>query len=376
MDQSNEREAPAPNMPTLRSQGEFFMTGIVPTSAQPEGSVCSICTEHLAEDVAQIIGACGHMFHAVCLLTWLSGTGRQNRTCPNCRCELYAASVNRSLSGDIHAVRSPEGIMARRTARMTHAQAVQDLERTVRDLEDMATQTRAAEANRASDEDMEMNIFRMEAGMYMESAREEANTSDRARPAIPQRSPLALTPAARDARARSDWNSAFNDDLHSLQRNRLDIQPAATRMQERLGSARPSTDTARMAAAFRQLHEGLDDFDGRRTIIDNDRTRAYLSNAIHRYRDMADSDSDDDMIETLRRNERMAEDAEMRPAEMYRAAANRQADVRELRRRRWAEYQADASEGLSRFASQPFQTRAATASEALPEASTPPPSHD
>jgi hypothetical protein len=259
---------------------------------------------------------------------------------------------------------------------MTHAQAVQDLERTVRDLEDMATQTRAAEANRASDEDMESDIFQMEAEMYLESAREEANTSVRARPAIPQRSPLALTPAARDSRARSDWNSAFNDDLHSLQRNRLDIQPAATRMQERLGSARPSTDTARMAAAFRQLHEGLDDFDGRRTIIDNDRTRAYLSNAIHRYRDMADSDSDDDMIETLRRNERMAEDAEMRPAEMYRAAANRQADVRELRRRRWAEYQADASEGLARFASQPFQTRAATASEALPEASTPPPSHD
>ncbi|KAI4669575.1 uncharacterized protein J4E79_001620 [Alternaria viburni] len=39
-------------MPALRSQGEFFMTGIVPAGPQPEESDCSICAEHLAEDVA------------------------------------------------------------------------------------------------------------------------------------------------------------------------------------------------------------------------------------------------------------------------------------------------------------------------------------
>jgi hypothetical protein len=259
---------------------------------------------------------------------------------------------------------------------MMQAQAAQALERAVRNPEDMMRQTRAAEANRASDEDMESEIFRMEAEMYMESAREEANTSDRSRLAIPQRSPLALTPSSRDSRARSDWNRAFNDDLRSSQRNRLDIQPAATRMQERLGSVRPSTDTARMAAAFRQLYEGLDGVDGREAILDDNRTRAYLSNAIRRYQDMADSDSDDDMIETLRRSERMAEDAEARSAEIYRTAANREADLRGLRRSRWSEERLNASEELLRFQTQSFQTRAATASEVLPEASTSPPRHN
>ncbi|KAI4940037.1 uncharacterized protein J4E92_001325 [Alternaria infectoria] len=97
-------------MPALRSQGEFFMTGIVPAGPQPEESDCSICAEHLAEDVVRIARPCGHMFHAVCLLTWLQGDGRRNRTCPNCRCELYAAPAPAPSSY----ARTREGIMERR----------------------------------------------------------------------------------------------------------------------------------------------------------------------------------------------------------------------------------------------------------------------
>ena len=113
---SNERAVPQTNttppsnMPALRSQGEFFMTGIVPAGPQPEESDCSICAEHLAEDVVRIARPCGHMFHAVCLLTWLQGDGRRNRTCPNCRCELYAAPAPAPSSY----ARTREGIMERR----------------------------------------------------------------------------------------------------------------------------------------------------------------------------------------------------------------------------------------------------------------------
>ena len=102
---------PPSNMPALRSQGEFFMTGIVPAGPQPEESDCSICAEHLAEDVVQIARPCGHMFHAVCLLTWLQGDGRRNRTCPNCRCELYAAPAPAPSTSY---ARTREGIMERR----------------------------------------------------------------------------------------------------------------------------------------------------------------------------------------------------------------------------------------------------------------------
>ena len=87
------------------------MTGIVPAGPQPEESDYSICAEHLAEDVVQIARPCGHMFHAVCLLAWLQGTGRRNRTCPNCRCELYAATAPAPSTSY---ARTREGIMGRR----------------------------------------------------------------------------------------------------------------------------------------------------------------------------------------------------------------------------------------------------------------------
>lgn len=104
---------PAVSMPALRSQGEFFMVGVVPVSAQPEGSDCSIRTEHLVRDVVQLAGACGHTFHTVCLVAWLSITAPQNRTCLNCRCELYAAPANRS-SDSAAPILTAESIIAQR----------------------------------------------------------------------------------------------------------------------------------------------------------------------------------------------------------------------------------------------------------------------
>ena len=63
------------------------MTGVVPADAQ-EGGDCTVCMEPLVTDVVQLL-TCKHHFHCVCVLAWLQGEGRQNRTCPNCRCVLY-----------------------------------------------------------------------------------------------------------------------------------------------------------------------------------------------------------------------------------------------------------------------------------------------
>ncbi|CAO2651965.1 Nn.00g002480.m01.CDS01 [Neocucurbitaria sp. VM-36] len=86
----SDAQNPTHNMPALRSQAEFFMTGVVPVGAQPSQD-CSICTEPLDEDVVQMV-PCTHSFHCLCILTWLQGFDHQNRTCPNCRCEFYEAS--------------------------------------------------------------------------------------------------------------------------------------------------------------------------------------------------------------------------------------------------------------------------------------------
>jgi hypothetical protein len=83
-------------MPTLRSQPEFYMTGVtaIDTTAEPlpDNAECTICLEPLSDDVVKFI-ACGHMFHTVCVQSWFDQsaprTGRKRGTCPNCRHELY-----------------------------------------------------------------------------------------------------------------------------------------------------------------------------------------------------------------------------------------------------------------------------------------------
>jgi hypothetical protein len=76
------------NVPSLRSQPEFYMTA----GPLPDNAECTICLETLTEDVVKF-HACGHMFHTVCLLSWFDQsaphTGKRRGTCPNCRYELY-----------------------------------------------------------------------------------------------------------------------------------------------------------------------------------------------------------------------------------------------------------------------------------------------
>ncbi|KAF1945936.1 hypothetical protein EJ02DRAFT_419024 [Clathrospora elynae] len=89
-------DQPTSNMPSLRSQGEFYMTAVTPVDTTseplPDDAECTICLEPLIEDVVRF-HACRHMFHTVCVLSWFDESaprnGRQRGTCPNCRHELY-----------------------------------------------------------------------------------------------------------------------------------------------------------------------------------------------------------------------------------------------------------------------------------------------
>jgi hypothetical protein len=83
-------------MPSLRSQPEFYMTGVIAvnttTEPLPDNAECTICLERLSDDVVKF-RACGHMFHTVCVQSWFDQsaprTGKKRGTCPNCRHELY-----------------------------------------------------------------------------------------------------------------------------------------------------------------------------------------------------------------------------------------------------------------------------------------------
>jgi hypothetical protein len=85
-----------PNMPSLRSQPEFYMTAVTPVDTTagplPDNAECTICLEPLEEDVVKF-HACGHMFHTVCVISWFDQStprpGKKRGTCPNYRHELY-----------------------------------------------------------------------------------------------------------------------------------------------------------------------------------------------------------------------------------------------------------------------------------------------
>lgn len=71
----------------LRSQAEFFMTGVLPVPAQFE-TACSTCLEPLTDDVVKMV-KCEHMFHCTCILPWFQSRNSGRGTCPNCRTELF-----------------------------------------------------------------------------------------------------------------------------------------------------------------------------------------------------------------------------------------------------------------------------------------------
>jgi hypothetical protein len=77
-------------VPTLRSQAEFFMTGIAPIDPTP-GEQCAICWGERDRDVLKIL-ACKHAFHCNCILPWFheDNVGKGSNTkCPTCRIKLY-----------------------------------------------------------------------------------------------------------------------------------------------------------------------------------------------------------------------------------------------------------------------------------------------
>lgn len=88
--------APPGTSPVLRSQMEFYMTGVSPVDCTSLAAIptedCTICLELLTEDVIRL-HACNHMFHTLCIIGWFDDSaprsGRRRGTCPNCRCELY-----------------------------------------------------------------------------------------------------------------------------------------------------------------------------------------------------------------------------------------------------------------------------------------------
>jgi hypothetical protein len=88
-------------VPTLRSQAEFFMTGIAPIDSTP-GEQCTICWGELDQDVLKIL-SCKHAFHCNCILPWFHEDnvgGGSNTKCPTCRTKLYqdTPSLSKILS--------------------------------------------------------------------------------------------------------------------------------------------------------------------------------------------------------------------------------------------------------------------------------------
>lgn len=81
---------PSANVPVLRTQTEFLMTGIASMPAQAE-SECTTCLEPLGDDVVKVL-RCGHMFHCTFILLWFQSNSPRSNACPNCRTELFAAA--------------------------------------------------------------------------------------------------------------------------------------------------------------------------------------------------------------------------------------------------------------------------------------------
>jgi hypothetical protein len=82
---------PALTTTNLRTQPLFFTTEVLPKYDLPSDSKCTCCLDFLTTDVVKM-KACGHRFHATCIVTRFQGhsTNEMKRTCPNCHHELYA----------------------------------------------------------------------------------------------------------------------------------------------------------------------------------------------------------------------------------------------------------------------------------------------
>lgn len=81
-----------PQEMAARKEGPFRGVVVPTTLAAVEGLVgeddtCPFCMEGLADDVSVKQAKCGHVFHDVCISTWVSDCYR-NDSCPLCRCKI------------------------------------------------------------------------------------------------------------------------------------------------------------------------------------------------------------------------------------------------------------------------------------------------
>ncbi|KAF2822272.1 hypothetical protein CC86DRAFT_385958 [Ophiobolus disseminans] len=140
------RSSPFNAAASLRSQGEFYMTGVIPVTddfSSPSDVECSICMEQLSSDVVKM-AACNYHFHAVCILLWFEKSaprhGKKKGTCPNCRHALYepdplppqrgmrrSVHESRPIFGEIHAVHNDRPRATLSTSRpLFHAGSTRD----------------------------------------------------------------------------------------------------------------------------------------------------------------------------------------------------------------------------------------------------------
>ncbi|KAF1945938.1 hypothetical protein EJ02DRAFT_419025 [Clathrospora elynae] len=219
---------PAPSMPALRSQAEFFLTGVIPVAAQLAGSNCTICTEHLAEDVVQMAG-CLHYFHTVCILAWLQGNEDMNRTCPNCRHTLYEATPAQVALRDgqpppapTAAIRTPAEEEARLRAGLN---TFAEVSRSPDEFEDLLMGLVARGQGQARSEVVDMiarvDAMRVDAGYTwarLEREREREGIASNRRNAILESQGLAVrTPETTIARRRAD--AQFARSMHDNSAN-------------------------------------------------------------------------------------------------------------------------------------------------------------
>ncbi|KAH9867115.1 hypothetical protein IAQ61_007707 [Plenodomus lingam] len=112
---SDHNSTPSITTAPLRTQPEFYMTGVTRVSsriliAQVQVN-CTICLERLLRDVVRL-HACNHMFHTECIIPWFDRSAPRNGdrrgTCPNCRCELYVPDPQPSLLPALRDPQAPE----------------------------------------------------------------------------------------------------------------------------------------------------------------------------------------------------------------------------------------------------------------------------
>jgi hypothetical protein len=95
----NQQVGPSLSMTTYNSLAEFLANGVETGKPDQTDEICPICRFEADDDQSEKCPSngpmikprsCGHHFHQLCLMTWLTDDGLDARSgCPTCRHELY-----------------------------------------------------------------------------------------------------------------------------------------------------------------------------------------------------------------------------------------------------------------------------------------------